>query len=558
MTWSLELSQGFEVDKCRHRVAGFLYGRGLDIGCGPKKIVETAIGIDAAGSEANLKLDLFEPDALRCFASDTMDYVFSSHCLEDMIDWQGSLREWWRLIRYGGHLVLYGPDPDYYPRVGTAGANPNHKHDLYASEVWDYLKGLGDAKLIHMSRHNETNEYSWQLIVKKRVSLLRKPYEVLRRQGRCKPLALPRKRRAKKECLIVRYGALGDAVWMTPILRQLKKEGWYIVYNTTDYSAQVLRDCPWIDEFMLQPRDAVSHEDLEEYWKGLEREFDRVINFSGSVEGELLKLQGTIEYDWSHAQRHRHCNVNYMDRQMSLAGYPELKGQLPELHFSEAEETLMQSFLKAHCQGKFVVEWSLSGSSFHKHYPWTPYITGEMFKRHPEDVVIVTVGDEDCQIIEPGGPNIIHKAGVFPVRASMLLTKYANLVIGPETGILNAASCYDTPKIVFLSHSSRENLTKYWQNCTNLEAPNCPCHPCHRLIYTNVCPKGPMNLAPACAENISAEMVYSAFERWYDRWKEGDTNVLSTKIGHGKTVRHLQRNKRRDTRKVLRPRRRAV
>lgn len=543
MTWSLELSQGFEVDKCRHRVTGFCAGRGLDIGCGPKKIVTTAIGIDAGGSAANLHLDLGEPDALRCFANDSMDYVFSSHCLEDLIDWKGALRDWWRLIRYGGYLVLYGPDPDYYPRVGTAGANPNHQHDLYGAEVWDYLQTFGDAKLVEISRHNETNEYSWQLVVRKRVSLLRKPFQVLREHGRLQPLALPRKRRAKKECLIVRYGALGDSVWMTTVLRQLKRDGWYIVYNTTDYSAQVLRDCPWIDEFMLQPRDAVDQEDLEAYWKGLEREFDRVLNFSGSIEGGLLKLEGSPEYHWSHAQRHRHCNVNYIDRTMSLAGYPNLKGQLPELHFSETEETLMRSFLNAHCKDKFVIEWSLSGSSFHKHYPWTPFVVGEIAKRHPNDVVIITVGDQDCQIIEPGGPNVIRKSGVFPVRASMLLTKYANLVIGPETGILNAASCYETPKIVFLSHSSHENLTKYWLNVTPLEAPQCPCHPCHRLIYTNCCPKGDMDLAPKCVENISAKMVYDAFERWYDRWKKGDSHGLATEIGHHKTARHLRRSR---------------
>jgi len=33
-----------------------------------------------------------------------------------------------------------------------------------------------------------------------------------------------------------------------------------------------------------------------------------------------------------------------------------------------------------------------------------------------------------------------------------------------------------------MSHSSEENLTKYWENVTALK-PDCDCSPCHRLVY---------------------------------------------------------------------------
>jgi hypothetical protein len=42
------------------------------------------------------------------------------------------------------------------------------------------------------------------------------------------------------------------------------------------------------------------------------------------------------------------------------------------------------------------------------------------------------------------------------------------------------ASC-DVPKVVFLSHSSAENLTKYWRNTVAIEPTGIKCHPCHRL-----------------------------------------------------------------------------
>ena len=325
-------------------------------------------------------------------------------------------------------------------------------------------------------------------------------------------------------------GALGDAVWVTPALRELKKQGWYIVYNTTEYSAQVLRKCPYIDEFLIQPKDVIPMEKLNEYWDEIGKEFDKVVNFSGSVEGSLLKLEGTDAFDWPHNKRHMECNVNYMDKTMEVAGFPKMKGRLPELHFTELEEYMVRSFRHA-LKDYFLIEWSLCGSSFHKHYPWTPFIVGEITKNH-DDVRIVMVGDTDCQKIEPRGKNIIPKAGVITVRDAMLLTKYADLVIGPETGILNAASCYETPKIVFLSHSSEENLTKYWKQCTSLKPENCSCYPCHRLIYTNSCPKEIIKIpnlegkgmldveVVRCAHNIRAETVYRTFLQYYKKWKE--------------------------------------
>ena len=67
----------------------------------------------------------------------------------------------------------------------------------------------------------------------------------------------------------------------------------------------------------------------------------------------------------------------------------------------------------------------------------------------------------------------------------MVMTKYADLVVGPETGILNAAGCFPTPKITLLSHSRHENLCKYWENDYCLAPEGAFCHPCHVLHYTH-------------------------------------------------------------------------
>jgi len=512
-----------EVIKCRHRVVSYLRGKGLDIGCVDEKVNENAIGIDKKGGVANIKMDIGDINGLRMFSDGYFDYVFSSHCLEDFKTTKAILAEWWRLIRPGGHLILYLPDPDYYPRIGTAGGNVKHQQDLYWQDVWAICEKFGNAKKISASRHNESNEYSWQLIVKKKSAFVKWPLEILKAGNGDGFVSYPRQKVTNKECLVIRYGALGDALWTTPAIRRLKEDGYYIVYNCTEYSAQVLRGNPYIDEFLLQETDVIPNRpgkaNLDEYWADISKGFEKVIQLSGSIEDALLKREGAEDFNWTHRKRHEECNVNYQDRTMELCGYPNAKGCLPELYFTEIEHQLAR-IARSYYEDKFLILWSLAGSSFHKIYPWVEYVAADIEKKL-KDVRIITVGDYVCQILEWQNPITINKSGVFTVRQSMIMTKYADLVIGTETGILNAASCYDTPKIILLSHSSEENLTKYWKNCTSLSAERCPCHPCHKLVLSmGACPMGDIKkLAPKCMENLAPEMVFRAIEQVYNEWK---------------------------------------
>ena len=55
---------------------------------------------------------LREATALTGLADSTYDFVLSSHCLEHMADQLRALREWARVTRARGHLVLILPDPE--------------------------------------------------------------------------------------------------------------------------------------------------------------------------------------------------------------------------------------------------------------------------------------------------------------------------------------------------------------------------------------------------------------------------------------------------------------
>jgi ADP-heptose:LPS heptosyltransferase len=92
----------------------------------------------------------------------------------------------------------------------------------------------------------------------------------------------------------------------------------------------------------------------------------------------------------------------------------------------------------------------------------------------------------------------------------MLMCNYVDLVISPESGILNAAGCYETPKIGLLTHSNKQNLTSTFLNDYSIQA-DISCSPCHRMIY-------PETLKETCklARDSQGELPYAACAMAFD------------------------------------------
>lgn len=77
----------------------------IDIGCGSDPISPSARCFDVDDGDANY---------ITKFIHETYDCVYSSHCLEHMVDARLALEEWWKLVKPGGHLILTVPDEDLY------------------------------------------------------------------------------------------------------------------------------------------------------------------------------------------------------------------------------------------------------------------------------------------------------------------------------------------------------------------------------------------------------------------------------------------------------------
>ena len=290
----------------------------------------------------------------------------------------------------------------------------------------------------------------------------------------------------------------------------------------TPRAQSVLRHNPHIDKFLIQQADEIPNEELGSYWENLAKSYDKFINLSGSVEGGLLKIEGKLDFNWDKEVRHEKCNRNYYDEQFVKAGFPECKGRNGELFFTSLENKLARAYTrKLKRDNKFIVMWSLAGSSFHKNYPYTQIVCDWLCELY-DDIVFITVGDAVSIMLEWEHPRVKCRSDKWSIRQAMLMTKYVDLVVGSETGVLNASGCYDTPKIVLLSHSTEENLTKYWKNCTNLHADehDVPCYPCHQLHYTlESCPFHEKLRTPLCMSELKYEIVKNEIERYYKEWK---------------------------------------
>ena len=511
-----------EVEKCRPRLLRFCTGQGLDLACGTKKIKETAIGCDIGrekDSAADFAIDL--EGGLTLFANDIFDFIFSSHYLEHAKDPPGLLQEWWRVIRPGGNLVLYLPHADLYPRVGHEGANPDHKHDFRPEGVLEIMREFASFEILHNEIHAEENEYSFDLVLKKLSTV---PGLVIDRRS-------PTLERVKK-ALVIRYGGIGDAIIATPVLRALKDEGYHVTFNTSDNGMEIAKHNPNVDEFIYQAMDEVPNPALESYWKGLSRGYDRVINLSGTIEEALLAIKGrNLEYEWNDDERRaKYGNVNYYDHALKFAGF-DLRKKNGEIFFSEEEEGIARIWRKT-LEGRFVVIWALGGSGPHKRFPYAAMAMAEFARLHPE-VLFITVGGHAEKLLELAAdddPNYMHRSGRWGVRNTAIAVKYANLVIGPETGVLNMAGCFDTPKICMLSHSSWANLCKHWENDYSVQSRQ-KCSPCHKMIFSmKECPVNEQFKVSACAAEYDPSDIIPRMKEVFRKWRRANSTLVSLPV----------------------------
>lgn len=545
MVWRPEDAEGNEAGKIKYRIVPYLRGTGLDLGCGPWPVWPHCIGVD--NFDEWTSVDNWHPDViadvtkLTVFADNSMDFVFSSHLLEHLEDPARVLREWWRVLKPGGHLVLYLPHKGFYPNIGEEGSNPDHHHDFLPNDILDFMTQFAAFDAVVNEDRNEGAEYSF-LQVYKKLSGKRIQYSYT-------------KPRPPKKLLLIRYGGIGDMIQAASILPALKEQGWHITMNTTPAGQNLLRHDPHIDDWWIQDRDQVPNVELSAYWTALSQEFDRTINLSESVEGTLLAIPGRRTHVMPKHARHMMMDVNYQDFVHALADAPMPSRQ--KFYPSRSERQKAAAWRKKHLGSAGLILWALAGSSVHKVWPWLDKAIDVILSQ--TEAHIMFVGDPKCQILELAvlqtiaknrmqigydqsdamgsdgiikiltknfwsRPRIHCMSGRQDIRDTLTFALGADIVVGPETGVLNAVALEESVrKVVMLSHSTHENLTKHWTNTVALAAA-VPCYPCHRLHYdAEFCPRDDETGASLCAAAIKPSEIVTCIAETLDGQASGRT-----------------------------------
>jgi SAM-dependent methyltransferase len=151
------LAQGNAAQFIRDEALKYCRGRGLDIGAGEWPL-DGAIPVENSHAANAYNLSAFDDNSL--------DYIFSSHCLEHLTRWEEALALWIQKIKVGGILFLYLPHESMKMwRPGGPWVRDHHVWIPTAQQLIPFLENCGMSIL----DHNPGRDHAWSfhLVAKK-------------------------------------------------------------------------------------------------------------------------------------------------------------------------------------------------------------------------------------------------------------------------------------------------------------------------------------------------------------------------------------------------------
>lgn len=149
-------------------IRGYISGNVVDCGVGSNAVYTPCIGIDQfkAGSYVYGKQEwpsianaVFDIENLP-FKDETIDTIISFHTIEHLKDPLHAIKDWYRCLKKGGHLLIIVPDTEF-----TFGKDATHLHEWKAKDFKREV--LDPAGLEPIQFDTLNNRWSFDIVVRK-------------------------------------------------------------------------------------------------------------------------------------------------------------------------------------------------------------------------------------------------------------------------------------------------------------------------------------------------------------------------------------------------------
>ncbi len=351
--------------------------------------------------------------------------------------------------------------------------------------------------------------------------------------------------------LVIRLGAIGDLVFITPVLKALNGAGEYVGVVCKAHGRAVFHGSGLADAVHLWSAEDEASVARERGGQGFfEAIRARAQKKYGAVYDRLISLDNVIENHylwptkrtaivgrarggawvrqvedhspWGRGERPFRYD-NYYEVMLEAAGIGGGADPKPVWRVLPRERRWAAKFKRRNGLGKGrIAVFQLSGSGPTKAWPYWPALAGSLLGRF-RDLKIVTLGVQADQILEWDwadlNPRIIPLASRQTVaeggyrnswdrlRREVALIEAADLFVGPDSSTLHCAGAMATPKVGLMTICHSRNLLTHYRNCVGIQSP-APCSPCGKLTLN--CRRGPLTGAILCMEKIEPGPVLDA------------------------------------------------
>jgi ADP-heptose:LPS heptosyltransferase len=274
-----------------------------------------------------------------------------------------------------------------------------------------------------------------------------------------------------KRIMAFRSGGIGDIFFLQPSIRYLKKLYPKSFIRAASGCKEPLENVPEIDELYDMPFDA---------------------NLLNDVDMHLL-FQGIIETSSEMSKR-----THAVDMFFSYFGIDSIQlpaeDKRPRLFFTDKEvEWCKQTTVSLGItDADYVVGIQMETSAPLRNFPKEKMKAVIDILSREENTKIVLVGTAEqhgmiAGFFKGGNPNVIP-ALTFNVRQSIVLASRYDLIISPDSFMVQAAGAMDKPLVGLYGPFPSEVRMKYFKNAVGLD-PAVVCSPCYKHDF-RACIKG--------------------------------------------------------------------